>query len=105
MRAICKKCFEQKILNHILQNIIEKLKDDNNKIATHIREVERTNESQKDAFINCTDHALCGCERGAKHIQRPQEDPKLKASTDMSLTVEEQWNICAVERGKKYEQY
>ena len=67
---------EQKILNSIFQNTIEKLKDDNNKMATHIRELERTIESQKYAHIKCADHAPHG---GAKHIQRPQEDPKIKA--------------------------
>ena len=74
-------------------------------MAAHIRELERTIESQKDAFTKCTDHAPRGCKSHANRIQKPQEDPKIKANNDMTLTVEEQWNLCVVERRKKYEQY
>ena len=96
---------EEKILNRIFQNTIERLKDDNNNMAIRIRERETTIESQKDASIKCADHGARSCKSNANHIHRPQEDTKIKIHTDAGLTVEQQWNICVVERRKKFEQY
>ena len=96
---------EEKILNRIFQNTIERVKDDNNNMAIRIRELETTIESQKDASIKCVDHGARSCRSNANHIHRPQEDTKIKIHTDAGLTVEEQWNICDVERRKKFEQY
>ena len=96
---------KEKILNHIFQNAFERLTDDRNNMATRIRKIEATVESQKDAFINCADHGPCRCKCNANHIQRPREDTIIKAHADVGLTVEKQWNICVAERRKNYEQY
>ena len=69
-------------------------------MATRIRELETTIESQKDATIKCADHGARSCKSNANHIRRPQEDPRIETLTDAGLTVKEQWNICVVERRK-----
>ena len=67
-------------------------------MAASIRELETTIESEKDAVIKCADHGARSCKSNATHIQWSQEDPKTKIYTDAGLTVEEQRNICVVER-------
>ena len=60
-------------------------------MATRIRELETTFESKKEVFIKCADHGPHSCKCNANHIQRPQEDTRIKTHADAGLTVEEQW--------------
>ena len=78
---------EEKILNRIFQNTIERVKDDNNNMAIRIRELETTIESQKDASIKCVDHGARSCRSNANHTHRPQEDTKIKIHTDAALLL------------------
>ena len=89
---------------------IEVLKDDNNDKAARIKELERTVEIMKNQSLESTapkpsDQRSHECNRQFETIQKPPEDPDIKTHAEVSLSLEEQWNICTVERRQRYEQF
>ena len=80
----------EKILYRLIQNLIEKLMDDNNTMATRIRDFEITLESQRNTPIKYSDHGLNGCKGDSKHLNGPREVSKNKTNIYVSLTGREQ---------------
>ena len=101
---------DERILNRMLRNTIEVLKDGNNDKAARIKELERTVEIMKNQSLESTapkpsDQRSHECNRQFETIQKPPEDPDIKTHAEVSLSLEEQWNVCTVERRQRYEQF
>eukprot|EP00112_Aurelia_sp_Birch-Aquarium-sp1_P019773 Seg4959.1 transcript_id=Seg4959.1/GoldUCD/mRNA.D3Y31 product="hypothetical protein" protein_id=Seg4959.1/GoldUCD/D3Y31 len=88
---------DEKILNRMLWNTIDILRDDNENKAIRINELERTieimnNQSQESTVTKCSDHRSHDNGQGQpEFILESQENQKTPAEVNLSL--DEQWNV------------